>query len=192
MPESRSTEPLVWIDCEMTGLDVDGKDTIMSLAVFVTDAELNLLDDDGYEAVIQHSREELDAMGEWCTTHHAASGLTRACLESSITAETAAAELLEYIQKYVPERKEALLAGNTVHADKMFLAKEPWRQVVKHLHHRILDVSAIKEAARRWAPIAVLKNSPRKKGLHEAKADILESIEEARYYKRVFFDGLQT
>nr|POF18536.1 putative oligoribonuclease [Quercus suber] len=191
MPESRSTEPLVWIDCEMTGLDVDGKDTIMSLAVFITDAELNLLDPDGYEAVIHHSKDQLDAMGEWCTNHHAASGLTQACLESSMTAETAATQLLEYIQKYVPERKKALLAGNTVHADRMFLAKEPWTKVVKYLHHRILDVSAIKEAARRWAPVAVLKKSPQKKGLHEAKADILESIEEARYYKKVFFDGAQ-
>lgn len=189
MPESRSTEPLVWIDCEMTGLDADGKDTIMSLAAFITDHELQLLDPTGYEAVIHHSQEQLDAMGEWCTVHHAASGLTQACLDSSTTAETAAAELLAYIQKYAPERKRALLAGNTVHADRTFLAKEPWSKVVRHLHHRLLDVSAIKEAARRWAPVEVLKKSPQKKGRHEAKADILESIEEARYYKKVFFDA---
>ncbi|KAI7371025.1 ribonuclease H-like protein [Hortaea werneckii] len=193
MPESRSNAPLVWIDCEMTGLDLS-KDTIMSLACFITGAQLNLLDETGYECVLQHSQEQLDAMGEWCQSHHGASGLTQACLNSTTTAETAATELLEYIQKFIPDRKQGLLAGNTVHADKAFLVKEPWRKVIRHLHHRILDVSAIKEAARRWAPDDALKKSPQKKGKHEAKADILESIEEARYYRRVFFlsDGKES
>ncbi|KAI6809937.1 ribonuclease H-like protein [Hortaea werneckii] len=186
MPESRSNAPLVWIDCEMTGLDLS-KDTIMSLACFITDAQLNLLDETGYECVLQHSQEQLDAMGEWCQSHHGASGLTQACLNSTTTAETAATELLEYIQRFIPDRKQGLLAGNTVHADKTFLVQEPWRKVIRHLHHRILDVSAIKEAARRWAPDDALKKSPQKKGKHEAKADILESIEEARYYRRAFF-----
>ncbi|KAF7188711.1 putative oligoribonuclease [Pseudocercospora fuligena] len=188
MPESRSTEPLVWIDCEMTGLDTS-KDTIMSIACFITDHELNLLDETGYEATISHTQTQLDAMGEWCQTHHSASGLTAACLASTTTAEDAASELFSYIQKFAPERKRALLAGNTVHADQRFLRQEPWRKVVSHLHHRILDVSSIKEAARRWASEEVIKKSPQKMGKHEAKADILESIEEARYYKRVFFDG---
>ncbi|KAK5690504.1 Phosphatidylinositol 3,4,5-trisphosphate-dependent Rac exchanger 2 protein [Elasticomyces elasticus] len=174
MPESRSTEPLVWIDCEMTGLNLE-KDTIMSLACFVTDHDLKMLDNTGYEAVLHHSQEQMDAMGDWCKQHHGASGLTQACLDSSTTAETAAEELLEYIQKFVPEHKA-------------FLVQEPWTKVVKYLHHRIFDVSAIKEAARRWAPIEVLKKSPQKAGKHEAKADILESIAEAAYYKRVFFD----
>ncbi|KAK3672978.1 Phosphatidylinositol 3,4,5-trisphosphate-dependent Rac exchanger 2 protein [Recurvomyces mirabilis] len=89
MPETRSREPLVWIDCEMTGLDLD-KDTIMSLACFITDYELNLLDETGYEAVIEHSREQMDAMGDWCRDHHGASGLTKACIESTTTADTAA------------------------------------------------------------------------------------------------------
>lgn len=186
MPESRSTEPLVWIDCEMTGLNTE-TDTIMSLACFITDYELNMLDEVGYEAVIHHSQAQLDAMGEWCRTHHGASGLSDACLKSSTTAETAAEELLAYIQRYAPDRRRALLAGNTVHADRSFLAKEPWTKVIWHLHHRILDVSAIKEAARRWAPEEVLKASPQKAGKHEAKADILESIEEARYYRKMFF-----
>ncbi|GAB7361978.1 hypothetical protein MBLNU230_g2015t1 [Neophaeotheca triangularis] len=189
MPESRSNEPLVWIDCEMTGLDLS-KDTIMSLACFVTDAQLNLLDPTGYETFIHHSQAQLDSMGEWCQSHHAASGLSAACLASTTTADTAATELLEYIQRFVPERKKALLAGNTVHADKAFLVQQPWTPVVKWLHHRLLDVSAIKEAARRWAPVETLKASPRKAGKHEAKADILESIEEARFYRRVFFQGI--
>lgn len=186
MPESRSTDPLVWIDCEMTGLDTS-TDTIMSLACFVTDHELNLLDETGYEAVIGHGQSQMDAMGDWCRQHHGDSGLTQACLDSTTTAEDAALELLRYVQRFVPERRRALLAGNTVHADKAFLSLEPWSKVVRHLHHRILDVSAIKEAARRWAPEEVLKKSPQKAGRHEAKADILESIAEAKYYRDVFF-----
>ncbi|KAF2224679.1 ribonuclease H-like domain-containing protein [Elsinoe ampelina] len=188
MPESRSREPLVWIDCEMTGLNTSS-DTIMSLACFVTDHELNLLDEDGYEAVITHSQEEMDAMGEWCTKHHGSSGLTAQCLdpERSISAEDAATRLLEYIQRFVPERRRAILAGNTVHADRSFLVLEPYTKVIKYLHHRLLDVSAIKEAARRWAPDDLLAGSPQKAGKHEARADILESIAEARYYKEKFF-----
>jgi oligoribonuclease len=170
----------------MTGLDAE-TDTIMSLACFITDYELNVLDETGYEAIIHQSKEQMDAMGEWCKQHHAASGLTEACLNSTMSAETAALELLGYIRKYVPDKRRALLAGNSVHADKAFLLKEPWTKVMKHLHHRILDVSAIKEAARRWAPEDVLKHSPQKAGKHEAKADILESIEEARYYRKMFF-----
>lgn len=170
----------------MTGLNLE-KDTIMSLACFITDHDLNFLDEKGYEAIIHHTQAQMDAMGEWCTKHHGDSGLTQACLESSTNAETAAEELYEYIKQYVPERRKGLLAGNTVHADKAFLIKEPWTKVMRHLHHRILDVSAIKEAARRWASDDVLKKSPQKAGKHEAKADILESIEEARYYRNVFF-----
>jgi oligoribonuclease len=187
MPESRSTEPLVWIDCEMTGLDAS-QDTIMSLACFITDHNLTLLDPTGYEATIAHTPAQLARMDAWCTSHHAASGLTPACLASTTTAASAAAGLLAYIQHHCPERRRALLAGNTVHADKMFLQREPWADVVRWLHHRILDVSAIKEAARRWAGEDVLRKVPRKEGRHEARQDILESIEEARYYKRVFFE----
>ncbi|TIA61338.1 ribonuclease H-like protein [Aureobasidium pullulans] len=188
MPESRSKHPLVWIDCEMTGLDLS-KDTVMSLCCFITDAQLNILDDQGYEAVIHHSKEQLDAMGEWCTNQHGKTGLTAQCLESEKTAETVATELLEYIQKYCPERKKALLAGNTVHADRAFLVQQPYTPVMKWLHHRILDVSAIKEAAKRWAPVEVIKKSPGKAGKHEARADILESIAEARYYQKAFFQN---
>ena len=170
----------------MTGLDT-GKDTIMSLAAFVTDADLNLLDEEGYEAVIHHEKEQLDLMGEWCTQHHGDSGLTQACIDSSTTAEEAAEGLLEYIKKFVPERRTGLLAGNSVHADRGFLVQEPYKPVINHLHYRIFDVSSIKEAARRWAPKDTLKKIPKKKMLHEARADILESIEEAKYYRETFF-----
>lgn len=186
MPESRSTESLVWIDCEMTGLNPD-KDTIMSLACFVTDYELNLLDAHGYEAVIHHTQEQLDEMGAWCRDHHGRSGLTQACLTSTLTAESAAEGLLAYVMSQIPQRKRALLAGNTVHADRMFLLKQPWNGTVEHLHHRIFDVSSIKEAARRWSPEALIRSSPQKMGKHEAKADILESIAEARFYMQKIF-----
>jgi len=170
----------------MTGLDVEN-DTILSIACYVTGPDLDLLDEAGFEVIIQHDREALDRMGEWCTKQHAHSGLTAAALASDTSAEKAAEDLLIYIQKYVKEPKKALLAGNTVHADRAFLRLEPFKPVIRYLHHRILDVSAIKEAARRWSPIEVIKNSPRKKGLHDARADILESIEEARYYKTAIF-----
>ncbi|KAI4927338.1 hypothetical protein J4E85_005848 [Alternaria conjuncta] len=181
-----SKAPLVWIDCEMTGLNTDN-DTIMSLAAFVTDADLNILDEIGYEAIIHHEKEQLDLMGEWCTSHHGQSGLTQACIDSTTTAEEAAEGLLAYIKKFVPERRTALLSGSSVHADKSFLVKQPYKVVTDYLHYRIMDVSSIKEAARRWAPKATLKKIPRKKMLHEARADILESIEEARYYREAFF-----
>lgn len=170
----------------MTGLDTNN-DTIMSFAAFVTDADLNIMDDTGYEAIIHHEKEQLDCMGEWCTSHHGESGLTQACIDSTTTAEEAAEGLLSYIKKYVPERRMALLAGNSVHADKAFLVKKPYNIVTDHLHYRILDVSSIKEAARRWAPKETLAKIPRKKMLHEARQDILESIEEARYYREAFF-----
>jgi len=170
----------------MTGLDTDN-DTIMSLAVFITDADLNVLDEEGYEAVVHHSREQLDKMDEWCVRHHGQSGLTQACLDSTTTAEEAAEGLLAYIKKYVPERRVGLLSGNSVHADKSFLVLPPYKIAIDYLHYRILDVSSIKEAVRRWAPKEFLEKIPRKKMLHEARADILESIEEARYYREVFF-----
>lgn len=170
----------------MTGLDYDN-DSILSLACFVTDYDLNVLDEDGFEAVIHHSKERLDQMDEWCTSHHAASGLTAAAIASPTSAEDAAAGLLEYVQVHAPEPRKALLAGNTVHADAAFLRRPPYNVVLKHLHHRILDVSAIKEAAKRWVPEQVLKKTPQKKGLHEAREDILESIREARFYRDVMF-----
>lgn len=95
--------------------------------------------------------------------------------------------MLQYIKKYIPEPKKALLAGNTVHADKAFLRRAPYSPVNDHLHHRILDVSSLKEAAKRWCGEEIVKGVPKKKLLHQAKADILESIEEAKYYKESIF-----
>jgi oligoribonuclease len=117
--------------------------------------------------------------------------LTAAVLASSTTAEQAADDLLEYIKKHIPKPRTALLAGNSVHVDKAFLAYAPYDKVLNHLHYRIFDVSSMKEAARRWAPEAVLQKIPLKKGLHEAREDILESIEEAKFYQTHIFQDIR-
>ncbi len=129
----------------------------------------------------------MDKMDDWCTKTHGDNGLTAKVIASEITADQAAEELLTYIKKYVPEPRRALLAGNSVHADKAFLRKAPWTKVHDHFHHRILDVSSLKEAARRWSQLDVLTGVPMKKGLHQAREDILESIAEAKYYKETIF-----
>lgn len=170
----------------MTGLDRQ-HDNIMSLACFITDARLNLLDPAGFEAVIHHQAAQLNRMDEWCTRTHGQSGLTSACLASTTTADDAAVGLLRYIRRWVPEPRTGLLAGNSVHCDKEFLAKKPFGVVLEYLHYRILDVSSIKEAVRRWAPVDMVGNVPMKKGVHQAREDILESIAEARFYRDTFF-----
>lgn len=170
----------------MTGLDIDN-DVLLSIACFVTDYDLNLLDEEGLEVVIHRDKEIMDAMDEWCTATHAKSGLTARVLASDVTPEQAAEALLEYVKKYVPEPKKANLAGNTIDQDRAFLRKPPFNHVIDHLHHRLFDVSAIKEAMRRWSSKEVIKGSPRKLGIHDARQDVLESIAEAKYYRDVFF-----
>ncbi|MCJ1291451.1 hypothetical protein MMC34_002994 [Xylographa carneopallida] len=170
----------------MTGLNRNN-DTIMSISCFITDAQLNLLDTDGFDTIIHHKKSALDRMDDWCTRTHQKSGLTAACIASDTRPEVAADSLLRYIKHFVPQARKGLLAGNSVHCDKEFLSKPPYDIVMAHLHYRILDVSSIKEAARRWAPEETLKRVPEKKGLHQAREDILESIEEARVYMDIFF-----
>ena len=174
---------------QMTGLNPE-KETIMSISCFITDAQLHLLDDKGWDAIIHHDKSTLDQMDDWCTKTHGASGLTAACLESTSTAQQAAKGLREYIEKYVPKPRRGLLAGNSVHCDRAFLSKPPYNTVTDYLSYRIMDVSSLKEAVKRWSPDEVLFNVPPKKGLHQAREDILESIEEARYYRdRCFTKG---
>jgi oligoribonuclease len=129
---------------------------------------------------------------EWCTRTHGENGLTAAVLESKVTAEQASTELLEYIKRYIPQSGRGRLAGSSVHADKAFLRKEPYKKVHDHLSYRILDVSSLKEASIRWSPNEVIEGVPKKQALHKAKDDIYESIAEARYYKDVIFQGKQT
>ena len=170
----------------MTGLDVN-TNSILQISCFVTDYQLNMLDKEGWGAIVHHDKTVLDKMDEWCTRTHASTGLTTAAIASSTTAEEAAEGLLGYVQELVPERRTALLAGNSVHADKAFLSRAPYDKVLEHLHYRILDVSTIKEAVRRWAPKEILERIPKKQSRHEAREDILESIEEARFYQKAFF-----
>jgi oligoribonuclease len=170
----------------MTGLDVVN-DEIIQIACFVTDYDLNLLDEEGLELVVSQTKERMDQMDEWCTKTHAKTGLTERVLLSNITPEYAANALISYVQELIPEPGKAILAGNSVHYDKEFLRRQPYGKFLDHLHHRILDVSSIKEAARRWSDLNLLKQIPRKKGTHEARQDILESIEEARFYRDTIF-----
>ncbi|KAI5806909.1 ribonuclease H-like domain-containing protein [Geopyxis carbonaria] len=185
-----SDAPLVWIDCEMTGLDTIN-DVLLQVCCYITDAQLNLLEPNGFETVIHQPQEVLSKMDDWCTKTHRSTGLTKRVLESTVTAADAESALLEYMKSVLPDPavlSKSLLAGNTVHMDKIFLLKE-MPKVVGCLSYRLLDVSAIKEGARRWCSKKILAEVPRKKGLHEARMDILESIEEARYWKTKLFDG---
>ena len=170
----------------MTGLNVQ-RDSILSISCFITDSQINLYDTQGFDAIIHHDQATLDSMDEWCIQTHGRSGLTAASLSSDQTPQQTADNLLEYIQRYVPKERTALLAGNSVHFDKEFLRKGPYQKVIDYLHYRIFDVSTIKEAARRWAPQEILAQIPPKNLLHQAKEDILESIEEAKFYRDTFF-----
>jgi len=175
--------PLVWIDLEMTGLD-HVNDSIMEVACTITNGNLEPICDP-FECVIHQSKEKLDQMNEWCLKTHGESGLTQKCIDSNITLEEAQKSLLGYIKKAVPSKGHGILAGNSIHVDRIFLLKE-FPQVIDHLHYRIVDVSTIKELAKRWSP-SVFSELPKKKLSHRAFDDIMESIEELKYYKESFF-----
>ncbi|RMZ85752.1 hypothetical protein DV737_g478, partial [Chaetothyriales sp. CBS 132003] len=174
----------------MTGLD-HTTDTILSLSCFITTAKLDLVEPQGYHCVIHHTQSQLSSMSAWCVQHHGASGLAQQCLASDTTADTAAAQLLAYIKAHVPRPKTALLAGNSIHADRMFLARPPWHPVLDYLHYRLFDVSACKEMVRRWCSDDVLHAVPSKEARHTAREDILESLEEAKFYKALM-SGIKT
>nr|WP_062341345.1 oligoribonuclease [Herbidospora sakaeratensis] len=173
---------LVWIDCEMTGLDL-GRDALVEVACVVTDGELNQLDH-GVDVVIKPPPEALEQMSEIVRTMHTASGLLDA-LAGGVTLAEAEAIVLEYIRGHLPEPKKAPLCGNSIATDRSFLARD-MPVVDSHLHYRMIDVSSIKELARRWYP-RVYFASPEKQGGHRALADITESIRELRYYRATVF-----
>jgi len=174
--------PLVWIDCEMTGLDV-ARDVLIEVAVVVTDADLAVVDP-GLDVLIAPPPEALDHMDDVVRTMHTTSGLLDQ-LAGGLTLEEAQRQVLDHIRRFVPEPRKALLAGNSVGTDKMFL-EVGMPQVVDHLHYRLIDVSSVKELAKRWYPAAYYE-APAKHGGHRALADILESIQELEYYRRVLF-----
>jgi len=175
-------EHLVWVDCEMTGLDLKA-DALIEVAALVTDSELNVLGN-GIEVVIRPPAEALAQMGEFVRTMHENSGLLP-LLENGMTMADAEEQVLAYVREHVPEPRRAPLAGNTIGTDRAFLARD-MPTLEGHVHYRNVDVSSIKELARRWYPRAYY-NTPSKSGNHRALADIRESIEELRYYREALF-----
>ncbi len=179
-PTAGQKDPIVWIDCEMTGLSL-ADDALIEIAVIVTDSELHALDP-GLDVVITPPAAALEQMGEVVREMHTTSGLLEV-LEAGTTLADAQARVLDYIKQFVPEPKKAPLAGNSVGTDKTFLERD-MPELVDYLHYRIIDVSSLKELARRWYPRAYFQ-SPKKNGGHRALADIAESIDELRYYRSV-------
>ncbi len=177
------SDRLVWIDCEMTGLDL-GNDLLIEVAALVTDSELNVLGD-GVDVVIGASVDELARMPEVVRDMHAASGLTEEVLASSVTLREAEEQVLGYIREWVPEKRKAPLCGNSIATDRGFLTRD-MAELDGWLHYRMVDVSSVKELARRWYPRAYF-NAPKKGGGHRALADIRESVDELRYYRQVMF-----
>ena len=176
------SEYLVWIDCEMTGLNPQ-VDELVEIAVVITDSELNLVDE-GIDLVIKPSAAALAQMNDFVTNMHTESGLINE-LDNGLSLEETETIVLEYIKRFIPEAKESPLAGNTIGTDRMFIAKY-LPAVDAHLHYRNIDVSSIKELTRRWYP-RVYFQLPKKDGGHRALADILESIKELKYYRGTVF-----
>jgi oligoribonuclease len=176
------TDTVVWIDCEMTGLDLT-RDALVEVAALVTDFELNVLGD-GVDLVIRPPAEALDTMPDVVREMHTASGLLEA-LDAGVTLAEAEQEVLAYVRQHVPEARKAPLAGNSIATDRGFVTRD-MPELDGWLHYRMIDVSSIKELARRWYPRTYFA-APAKQGGHRALADIRESIEELRYYRAALF-----
>jgi oligoribonuclease len=167
----------------MTGLEL-GHDRLIEIACVVTDAELQLLDE-GIDLVISAPDEALDQMLEVVVEMHAASGLTEAVRASSLSLQDAEQQVLDYVRSHVPDRRKAPLCGNSIATDRAFIARD-MPTLDDWLHYRMIDVSSIKELARRWYPRAYFA-APEKHGGHRALADIKESVQELRYYREAVF-----
>jgi oligoribonuclease len=171
---------MVWIDLEMTGLDPD-HDVIIEAAVLITDAQLNIIAD-GPDVAISRSDEQLSVMNDWNRRTHHGSGLIKRVKVSDVSIERAEQEILEFVQKWTVERKSPL-CGNSVHQDRRFLYGE-MPKLIDWLSYRIVDVSTIKELAKRWYP----EMEPFvKQECHRALEDIRESIDELRWYRQQIF-----
>ncbi len=176
-------QPLVWIDCEMTGLD-PASEVLVEIAVIITDGTLDRLIE-GPDIVIHQPTEVLAAMDPYVQEMHKTSGLTEAAASSKISVGEAEQQVLAFVRAHVPEVRSAPLAGNSVHADRAFLRRY-MPTLEAHVHYRNVDVSTVKELARRWYP-AMLNKAPQKSGGHRALADIRESIEELRWLREAVF-----
>ena len=176
------SDRLVWIDCEMTGLDIRA-DALIEVAALVTDFDLTVLGE-GVDIVIKPPPEALDQMVPFVREMHTTSGLLEE-LDDGTTLEDAEAQVLAYVRQHCADGSRPPLAGNTVATDRAFLARDT-PELEAFLHYRIVDVSSIKELSRRWFPRAYY-NAPAKNGGHRALADIRESIEELKYYREAMF-----
>lgn len=171
------------MDCEMTGLDL-ARDALIEVAVLVTDAELRLLDD-GIDLVIHVADDVLDTMDPFVRDMHASSGLTESVRAATLTLGNAEQQILDYIKGHVPDANSAPLCGNSIATDRGFLNRD-MPALDEHLHYRMIDVSSLKELARRWYP-RVYQSQPTKGLAHRALADIRESVQELRYYRQTLF-----
>jgi oligoribonuclease len=176
-------DELVWIDCEMTGLDLK-TDLLIEIAVLVTDAELNILGD-GIDVVIHADDAALSSMIPVVADMHTRSGLIEEVRASTIDLAAAEELVLDYIRTHVKQAKTAPLAGNSIATDRGFIARD-MPKLDDYLHYRMIDVSSIKELCRRWYP-RIYFGQPEKGLAHRALADIHESIRELKYYRRTAF-----
>ncbi|KAG9443044.1 hypothetical protein H6P81_018898 [Aristolochia fimbriata] len=190
MPElsEEFRNPLVWIDLEMTGLNIE-VDRILEIACIITDGKLSKLVE-GPDLVIHQSKECLDTMGEWCQDHHASSGLTKRVLQSTITEKEAEKEAMAFVKKYVGTGHKPLLAGNSVYVDFNFL-KKYMPDLADLFSHVVVDVSSVKALCIRWYP-SDHKRAPQKANKHRAMDDIKESIRELKYYKQAIFKATKS
>ncbi|MDR1394538.1 MAG: oligoribonuclease [Bifidobacteriaceae bacterium] len=182
VPVNGVTDPLIWVDCEMTGLDPE-TDALIEIAVIVTDSDLNQLGD-GIDIVIKPPDEALEQMSDFVCEMHSTSGLLRQ-LANGVTLAEAQAEVMAYVKAHVPNQGKAPLAGNSVSTDRVFINRD-MPEFGAYLHYRTIDVSSIKELARRWYPRLYFA-APEKLGGHRALADIVDSIDELRYYRACMF-----
>jgi len=176
---SDRSDRLVWVDCEMTGLEL-GSDLVIEVAALVTDSELRVLGD-GVDVVIGATEEQLAGMLPVVRDMHASSGLTQQVLASTVTLQEAEQQVLAYVREHVPEAGKAPLCGNSIGTDRGFLTRD-MPELDGWLHYRMVDVSSLKELARRWYPRAYYQ-APKKGGGHRALADIRESVLELAYYR---------
>lgn len=175
---------IVWVDCEMTGLDLD-KDALVEIACIVTEADLTPLDE-GITVVIRPPDEPLAQMAPVVVEMHENSGLITE-IKDGISLTEASDQVLNYVRSHVPDNRKAPLAGSTIYVDRGFLARD-MPDLDNHLHYRVIDVSSLKELARRWYP-KIYYAAPEKTGNHRAMGDILDSIAELRYYRETLMEG---